>query len=204
MLQVVGRGEWHSEMSAIDNVVGFGWKNSSELSVLYANADILVFPSKVETFGNVTLEAMSSGISCVVDKTCSSHLVNHGVNGYCASSESEFIQFTEKLIAEDETRKTMGVKGREIAVKRYKLKDVMKSMVQNYIDVANFSEEERSPVPVESLSLFIYVVYCIVDMFGYVLFQVFGSLLFPSAEKSQNFWYVIIPVISFLLWRCFS
>mmetsp|Transcript_6420 Transcript_6420/g.7346 ORF Transcript_6420/g.7346 Transcript_6420/m.7346 type:complete len:465 (-) Transcript_6420:33-1427(-) len=202
---VVGRGEWHSQMSSIDNVTGFGWKNSSELSVLYANADILLFPSKVETFGNVTLEAMSSGIACVVDKKCSSHLIDHGKNGYCCSNEEEFIQFTGKLIAEDANRKKMGVEGRNIAESTYKLKEVMKSMVQNYIDVANFNDSEVSPVPSLWTNAFVYVIYLIVDSGGYILFHLLGNILFPSADRrSQYFKFVAAPILIYVAWKLFS
>src|SRR5699024_4539877 len=52
----------------------------------YASSDIFLFPSATETFGNVTLEAMSSGLPCVVaDATGSRSLVESGVNGYLAA-----------------------------------------------------------------------------------------------------------------------
>jgi len=39
-----------------------GWKQGEELSELYAQADVFVFPSKTDTFGLVMLEAMASGV----------------------------------------------------------------------------------------------------------------------------------------------
>jgi len=38
---------------------------NGELSAHYASADIFLFPSLSETFGNVTLEAMASGLAIV-------------------------------------------------------------------------------------------------------------------------------------------
>ena len=38
-----------------------GLKKGDELAQFYANADVFVFPSKTDTFGNVILEALSSG-----------------------------------------------------------------------------------------------------------------------------------------------
>jgi glycosyltransferase involved in cell wall biosynthesis len=40
----------------------FGEKKGTELAQLYAEADVFVFPSKTETFGNVILEALASGV----------------------------------------------------------------------------------------------------------------------------------------------
>jgi glycosyltransferase involved in cell wall biosynthesis len=40
----------------------FGEKQGNDLAQLYAEADVFVFPSKTETFGNVILEALASGV----------------------------------------------------------------------------------------------------------------------------------------------
>jgi glycosyltransferase involved in cell wall biosynthesis len=40
----------------------FGEKKDQALAQLYAEADVLVFPSKTDTFGNVILEALASGV----------------------------------------------------------------------------------------------------------------------------------------------
>jgi glycosyltransferase involved in cell wall biosynthesis len=40
----------------------FGEKKGNNLAQLYAEADVFVFPSKTETFGNVILEALASGV----------------------------------------------------------------------------------------------------------------------------------------------
>ena len=59
-----------------------GWLQPRELAEAYATSDLLLFPSEVETFGNVTLEAMASGLPCIVDERCGAHLVQDDINGY--------------------------------------------------------------------------------------------------------------------------
>jgi glycosyltransferase involved in cell wall biosynthesis len=47
------------------DVVFAGLQTFSELARYYASADIFLFPSETETFGNVTLEAMASGLAVI-------------------------------------------------------------------------------------------------------------------------------------------
>ncbi len=51
----------------------------------YASADLFLFPSVTETFGNVTLEAMSSGLAVVAyDYAAARQHIRHGINGFVA------------------------------------------------------------------------------------------------------------------------
>lgn len=49
----------------IDNIILTGYKKGEELSSIYASCDIFAFPSTTETYGNVILEAMSSGLPVI-------------------------------------------------------------------------------------------------------------------------------------------
>ena len=50
---------------------------------IYSSADIFIFPSKMETFGNVTLEAMACGLPCVeFDYGANHDKIIDGVTGY--------------------------------------------------------------------------------------------------------------------------
>ena len=54
-----------------------------ELAGCYASADLLLFPSLTETFGNVTLEALASGLPVLAFNTAAaSDWVAHGQNGW--------------------------------------------------------------------------------------------------------------------------
>jgi glycosyltransferase involved in cell wall biosynthesis len=60
-----------------------GKVNHAQLAVLYASADVFVFPSVSETYGNVVLEAMASGLPCVIaDGGGSADFIEQGVNGF--------------------------------------------------------------------------------------------------------------------------
>ncbi len=109
---VVGDGPAGEELKAIlPDAVYTGFLKGEELSRAYASSDVFFFPSDTETFGNVTLEAMASGLPCVVaDAVGSKSLVQHEVNGFLAPAEKSdfFYTYIEKLITESEQRQKMG------------------------------------------------------------------------------------------------
>eukprot|EP01052_Picozoa_sp_SAG31_P015531 SAG31_NODE_1001_length_10455_cov_12.021727_5_plen_617_part_00 len=63
----VGKGPLYDSAKAEyegDKVKFLGWKTGEALSAAYRTADVFVFPSKLDTFGQVMVEAMASGL-CV-------------------------------------------------------------------------------------------------------------------------------------------
>ncbi|MCW5557034.1 MAG: glycosyltransferase family 1 protein [Verrucomicrobiae bacterium] len=62
-----------------------GTRRGNDLATHYASADLLLFPSVTETFGNVTLEAMASGLAVLAfDYAAAAECVRHGESGLLA------------------------------------------------------------------------------------------------------------------------
>ncbi|WP_117193568.1 glycosyltransferase family 4 protein [Rhizobium terrae] len=60
---VVGDGPARAELEKrYPNVLFTGMKTGEDLARAYAQADVFVFPSKTDTFGNTILEALASGV----------------------------------------------------------------------------------------------------------------------------------------------
>ncbi|MHB0987012.1 MAG: glycosyltransferase, partial [Sulfuricella sp.] len=60
---VVGDGPARAELEArYPDAIFMGRRTGEELSGIYRSADVFVFPSKTDTFGNVMIEALSSGL----------------------------------------------------------------------------------------------------------------------------------------------
>lgn len=59
-----------------------GIRRGEELAMYYASADLFLFPSLTETFGNVTAEALASGLAVLAyDHAAAAELIRDGDNG---------------------------------------------------------------------------------------------------------------------------
>lgn len=91
-----------------------GVLRGEELARAYANMDLLVFPSRTDTFGNVVQEAAASGVPAVVtNEGGPQHLVVPGTTGYVAQSHEEFIAWVLELASDRALLKRMGKAARE-------------------------------------------------------------------------------------------
>lgn len=95
-LVFVGDGPARAELAARHpEHIYAGMRSGTDLAQHYASADIFLFPSLTETYGNVTVEAMSSGLAVVAyDYAAAAELIQHGQNGLLApcGDETAFIQ----------------------------------------------------------------------------------------------------------------
>jgi glycosyltransferase involved in cell wall biosynthesis len=81
-------------------------RTGEELAAHYASGDIFLFPSMTETYGNVTVEAMASGLAVVAYRyAAAAEHIEHERNGLHAEfgNEEQFIVLASKL-AMDVTR----------------------------------------------------------------------------------------------------
>jgi glycosyltransferase involved in cell wall biosynthesis len=88
-LVLVGDGPMRETLQQQNPEIVFaGYRSGEDLAAHYASADVFVFASLTETFGNVTLEAMASGLAVVAFKhAAAGQCIRHGENGMCVDSE---------------------------------------------------------------------------------------------------------------------
>jgi glycosyltransferase involved in cell wall biosynthesis len=83
---IVGDGpELKRLITSYPQIQFLGLKRGLELAEIYASADVFLFPSETETFGNVTLEALASELAVVAFDYGAAHQhIRHGRNGLLA------------------------------------------------------------------------------------------------------------------------
>jgi len=98
VLVLVGDGPARKELEKLlPGAVFLGFQSGEELSTAYASSDVFVFPSVTETFGLVSLEAMSSGIPVVgANAEGTREVVQDGITGSLAR-ENDASDFAEKI-----------------------------------------------------------------------------------------------------------
>jgi phosphatidylinositol alpha 1,6-mannosyltransferase len=91
-IELIGQGRESNWLAAnVPNVVMRGVLVGEELARAYSDMDLFVFPSRTDTFGNVVLEALSSGVPALVtNEGGPRHIVKHGETGFVARSDDEF------------------------------------------------------------------------------------------------------------------
>lgn len=86
------------------------------LAEAYASMDLFVFPSETDTYGNVVVEAMASGVPAVVTSMGGpKYLVRHGETGFVAQSPEAFVEHVALLARNLPLRQSMGAAARRFA-----------------------------------------------------------------------------------------
>jgi glycosyltransferase involved in cell wall biosynthesis len=125
-LTLIGGGSYRDEVQRVLSRNGgdphfMGYLIGDDLADAYAAADVFVFPGPEETFGQVVLEAMASGLPVVVsDRGGPQTLVREGETGYIcpAHNAKAFAERVRKLRDNPELRRQMGTQARSDAESR--------------------------------------------------------------------------------------
>ncbi|MEO6817527.1 MAG: glycosyltransferase, partial [Edaphobacter sp.] len=114
---IVGHGSEEPSLRAALTRANFaGVLRGAELAQAYADMDVLVFPSHTDTFGNVVLEALASGVPAVV--TCDGgpkFIVREGETGFIAADEA-FPAAIARLVQDRSLLQTMRRNARTYAL----------------------------------------------------------------------------------------
>jgi glycosyltransferase involved in cell wall biosynthesis len=84
-----GDGPYRAKLQAeCPDAIFMGMATQAQLAVAYASADLFMFPSLTETFGNVTLEALASGTPVLAfDCAAAKEVIEDEHNGWLVQGE---------------------------------------------------------------------------------------------------------------------
>lgn len=118
-LVVVGDGPQRMALEqAVPDAIFCGAQRGTALATHYASGDIFLFPSLTETFGNVVLEALASGLGVVAyDEAAAAQHIRHGHSGALAmpGDEGAFIDAASWLLEDHETLRRVRLNARQHA-----------------------------------------------------------------------------------------
>lgn len=125
-LVVVGDGPYLQEMKRSMNgmpVIFTGYLSGEMLTQAYASSDLFVFPSTIDTMGNVVVEAQSAGVPVIVtDKGGPCENMIDGKTGLVVSANEDlpdrFAAAIMELCDDSALRKTMQNNARDYAMQR--------------------------------------------------------------------------------------
>ncbi len=128
-LAIVGDGPLRSTLETqfagtqrdASRTVFTGYLRGDDLAAAYAAADLFTFPSANETFGNVVLEAMASGLPVIAPRAGGPvDLITQGINGFlCApDDQTEWLTLIQQCVEEPTMTQRMGQRARSFAESR--------------------------------------------------------------------------------------
>jgi phosphatidylinositol alpha 1,6-mannosyltransferase len=141
---VIGDGParaWFEER--LPKAVFAGFLSGEKLASAMASADIFLNPSTTETFGNVNLEAMASGLAMVcADAPNTRALLRHGRNGLlCAPDQpSSYAEALSDLLLDREASRRLGLEALERSA-AYRWTEILDEVVEIYAEAL-----ERRPL----------------------------------------------------------
>jgi len=145
ILLVMGDGGEVLKKEIQVDVISFGYVGIDQLKVMiFAVADLFIFPTRADNLPLVLQEAMACGTPTVAFNVGGvPDLVRPGITGLLAEPENpqDLAHKIEQLLIDGETRQKMSQNCREIAVKEYDLTLQAQRYIQLYQQaLANFSQ----------------------------------------------------------------
>lgn len=147
---VVGDGPSRPQLQneAPPNMMFTGYLKGEQLAEVYSAADVFVFPSPTETFGNVVLESLASG-TLVIGANAGGvkNIVQDKVTGCLCQpgNAAEFAEAIAKLLEHSSLRRQMGLEGRNFA-KTQKWDAIFEDLLWQYTRTIQEAEEQPGKI----------------------------------------------------------
>ncbi len=136
---VVGDGPFRARFeSMLPDAVFTGYLEGENLARAYASAEIFLNPSITETFGNVTLEAMASGLPCVCAAASGSRsLIDNGKTGILVEDVRNAKGFADALVTlarDPALRAQIAARGCEESAE-FEWEAILDRLIEDYRDI---------------------------------------------------------------------
>jgi glycosyltransferase involved in cell wall biosynthesis len=120
-LVLVGDGPERARLAReYPDVIFAGMRTGEDLAAHYASADVFLFPSMTETYGNVTVEAMASGLAVVAyDYAAAQQHIRHNHNGVLVpfGADDDYVQAAAAMVNDAVRIRAFGKNARAVTEK---------------------------------------------------------------------------------------
>ena len=138
-LVLVGDGPERARLArAHPDAIFAGMRTGEDLATHYASADVFLFPSMTETYGNVTVEAMASGLAVVAyDYAAAQRQIRHHDNGLLApfGDAERFVELAVTLAGDPGLVRALGRQARR-ALEKLDWSGIVADFEQTLLDIA--------------------------------------------------------------------
>ena len=111
-----------------------GRKTQEELKEYYRMADLFVYPSKYENFGQPLIEAGGHGLPIIATSVgVARDIIIDGETGYLTSDDPKAMSDRIQLLHDQKLRQQMGVKIKDLVREKFEWENIM----DQYIDLYN-------------------------------------------------------------------
>lgn len=111
-----------------------------DMPSFYNSLDLMLLPSIDEPFGLSTIESMSCGTVAIgANSGATTEIIRSGVDGFIIQPENhiELADLLVKLMANDDSRKTVGMNSRRTIVERFSIDKLVESLDKMYKGLLN-------------------------------------------------------------------
>jgi glycosyltransferase involved in cell wall biosynthesis len=119
-LIIVGDGVARAAcMQRMPKAIFLGELDHAALAEVYASADVFLFPSVSESYGNVVVEALASGLPCVLaDGGASRDFLEQGVSGFrCRPYDpDDYLEKIDLILSNEALWRDFSTKGRQYSL----------------------------------------------------------------------------------------
>ena len=131
-MAIIGMGPADEMLrKAFPEAIFTGWVNHDKLPEYYCASDILLLPSRFDTFGCVVIESISCGCPVIAyDTKGPKDILEHGKSGMLVSTQKQMIELVKKYLASSKQQQNMR-KAATKRAKKYNAKQIIDRLIKD-------------------------------------------------------------------------
>ena len=145
-LHLIGRGKAYFDKkikkslssSLLEQTTFYAEQDLSDLPRILSSADLILLPSRGETFGYTIVEAMSLEKTTIIPNIpVAQELIDHQKNGYIFDSEKHCVELINELFCNPEITTDIGKEARQKVVSKFSIDQMIRKSIELYNTLLN-------------------------------------------------------------------